>query len=1041
MGSECVSAEPTVVPASPVVSPPPRLGNSPTSGLVCPECNARWPKQASLSQHRRRKHPEAYHKERESYEKKRKGWSDEELRLLALSHASLLDSDPGLSKTQYSKLLFNMHDKGYKRTGEQIRQCITKSAKYDDALRAVLERSTSPPQTSPSRNESVQQPEPTGVTAPVQSQVSWSHALKMGFVTFLLATVSFSEVVPGFAGAHSQRIVDEDFLAWLPVIPPKVFKGFKQSKLPIKKRPRRRAQYRRMQKLWIRNRRRCLDSVLSGAWEKDSPDIDEDAFYRFWENILRTESRPDPRDVEPVRPVQWALMDPVVEKDIEEALRSMDPKTAAGPDFRDLKAVKEIPKAELVARFNLWLYTGCLPSQMYGGCTSFIPKSPGTNNPAEHRPITVPPVIVRLFHSILAKRLEALCPPSERQKAFRKGDGIAENIEVFKETLKYAQDPKKPKDLYVAFLDVRKAFDSVSHQSLALASKRAGVPEPLIKYIENLYRNASTQLKVGSTLKDPISVLQGVRQGDPLSPILFNYIIDWALSNLDSHIGFKVDGIRMNHLAFADDVALFASSPQGLQRQIQLFSEHLAQSGLFLNPDKCRTLGIKVVGGRERRTWVVSSEEFAKVNGSGIRTMGVEDTYKYLGIHMTYKGQASGAGEKLQKNLNSLTKAPLKPQQRMWMLNTSVLPALFHELVLSECTYGYVESLDLMIRAAVRSWLKLPRDTVLPYFYAAVPDGGLGVVSLRYQVFQQKVDRLVKLEASQDALVRKICGLGHYAKKLRKYRKGCLLDGEALTSASIRRQVWARKLVGTVDCRGLRHSSLVPQVHDWVRDGTLMLSGAKYNAAIALRGATLPTRVRASRGRGTPLPNCDVCGPPEKESLSHMVQKCPRTHGARVKRHDRVLSVAENELSKRGYTTLVEPHIQTSEGMRKPDLIVFSRERGIAAVIDVAICSDDYELNDAHFLKVEKYSKHPEIKEYVSALSGGREPFFSSITINWRGAVAPQTAVDLKTLGFTLRILKLLSVIVCEQSAIIHRLWQTSTATGIWAAEDYFEPP
>merc|ERR1711954_367729 len=89
-------------------------------------------------------------------------------------------------------------------------------------------------------------------------------------------------------------------------------------------------------------------------------------------------------------------------------------------------------------------------------------------------------------------------------------------------------------------------------------------------------------------------------------------------------------------------------------------------------------------------------------------------------------------------------------------------------------------------------------------------------------------------------------------------------------------------------------------------------------------------------------------------SLSHMVQKCPRTHGARVKRHDRVLSVAENELSKRGYTTLVEPHIQTSEGMRKPDLIVFSRERGIAAVIDVAICSDDYELNDAHFLKVEK---------------------------------------------------------------------------------------
>ena len=133
----------------------------------------------------------------------------------------------------------------------------------------------------------------------------------------------------------------------------------------------------------------------------------------------------------------------------------------------------------------------------------------------------------------------------------------------------------------------------------------------------------------------------------------------------------------------------------------------------------------------------------------------------------------------------------------------------------------------------------------------------------------------------------------------------------------------------------------------------------------------LPTRIRAARGQGTPLRNCDVCGPPEKESLSHMVQKCPRTHGARVKRHDRVLSVEEKELSQKGYTTFVEPKIQTSEGMRKPDLIVFSEQRGIAAVIDVAICSDNVELNDAHFLKVEKYSKHPEIKEYVMALIGG----------------------------------------------------------------------
>ena len=73
---------------------------------------------------------------------------------------------------------------------------------------------------------------------------------------------------------------------------------------------------------------------------------------------------------------------------------------------------------------------------------------------------------------------------------------------------------------------------------------------------------------------------RGVKQGDPLSFILFNLVIDWALSAIDPHIGFRLDEELVNHLAFADDMVLLASTKEALQRQITAFTDHLALSGL-----------------------------------------------------------------------------------------------------------------------------------------------------------------------------------------------------------------------------------------------------------------------------------------------------------------------------------------------------------------------------------------------------------------------------------------------------------------------------
>ena len=177
--------------------------------------------------------------------------------------------------------------------------------------------------------------------------------------------------------------------------------------------------------------------------------------------------------------------------------------------------------------------------------------------------------MARVFHRLLATRLSNRIHFQSRQRAFTKGDGIADNVFLLRCLLRDSCVELKP--LSLVFLDVSKAFDSVSHASLFLAAKRMGVPGPFVEYLRCLYSEAATRLQVGENLSEPLAQNRGVKQGDPLSPILFNCIIDWAIEALDLEIGVRVgdDGPRLNHLAFADDIVLMARSKIGIQHLSQ----------------------------------------------------------------------------------------------------------------------------------------------------------------------------------------------------------------------------------------------------------------------------------------------------------------------------------------------------------------------------------------------------------------------------------------------------------------------------------------
>ena len=192
-----------------------------------------------------------------------------------------------------------------------------------------------------------------------------------------------------------------------------------------------------------------------------------------------------------------------------------------------------------------------------------IPKDQNDLAPPKHRPITMSDLIIRYYHKLMAKRLGEQLPFSDRQKAFRKGDGLAENVLLLSAIIDYHTKNRIP--LNIVFLDIAKAFDSVSHNTILIAA-RVGVPPPFLNYLRSFYSRSNTVLRVDGRRSSPIDVLQGVKQGDPMSVHLFNAVIDWTLSKLDPELGITINDERLNHLAFADDIVLFTRTSIAAQR-------------------------------------------------------------------------------------------------------------------------------------------------------------------------------------------------------------------------------------------------------------------------------------------------------------------------------------------------------------------------------------------------------------------------------------------------------------------------------------------
>ena len=147
-------------------------------------------------------------------------------------------------------------------------------------------------------------------------------------------------------------------------------------------------------------------------------------------------------------------------------------------------------------------------------------------------------------------------------------------------------------NVYMCFIDYKKAFDCVDHERIWVILKEMGVPVHLIVQLQKLYTKQEATIRTEFVETDTINIGKGVRQGCILSPLLFNIyaenITREALEDWDG--GISIGGRMITNLRYAEDTTLIAETKNDLiaiMERVKLASE---KAGIYLNVGKTKVM-------------------------------------------------------------------------------------------------------------------------------------------------------------------------------------------------------------------------------------------------------------------------------------------------------------------------------------------------------------------------------------------------------------------------------------------------------------------
>lgn len=414
-----------------------------------------------------------------------------------------------------------------------------------------------------------------------------------------------------------------------------------------------------------KKKRATIPVIENAAGELVSGKNAEERWTNYIEELYQDPHRPE----EPVMQETMEQAPEIIMEELECAIKKAKNRKACGADEIPVEMIKCLDgegKKKLLEFLNRIYKTGELPEDFKTSTYLPIPKKATAKRCSDYRTISLMSHTLKLLLCIVNRRIETKIDRylSKTQYGFVSNRSTRDAIALLKAVTQRALAVNRA--VYVCFVDYEKAFDRVKHDMMIQMLKESNVDREDIQIIEKLYWEQKANVIVGEHVtENTCKIEKGVRQGCPLSPRLFNLYAEIIEKNAGlQRDGFKVNGVKIGSISYADDKVIIAETAQQLQRMVNRLNKESQKYGMKINASKTKVMRIQRHQTNRALKIKVQHEELEQVT-----------SFRYLGTIISEDGRdekeiwtriamARGAFTNLDRILKDST-MPLKLRRQL----------------------------------------------------------------------------------------------------------------------------------------------------------------------------------------------------------------------------------------------------------------------------------------------------------------------------------------------------------------------------------------